>query len=155
MRNSKPAPIDDPEAVYARALKLLARREHSVLELRRKLEQRGCEEAPLEAVLERLGAERLLSDRRFAESYVRGRAERGYGPLRIRAELRERGIDAALADGPLGETGDWTERARAARRKRFGSAVPADYREKARQMRFLQQRGFDGEQIRAALLAHD
>ncbi len=153
MRNSKPtsAPTDDPDAARAQALRLLARREHSVLELRRKLEQRGWRGELLDAVLDSLVEQNLLSDRRFAEVYTRGRIERGYGPLRIRAELRERGIDGGLAEAALAaEAPDWIERARDARLRRFGEALPADYRERARQMRFLQQRGFDSGQIRAA-----
>ncbi len=152
MRKSKPAPTEDPQAARATALRLLARREHSVLELRRKLAQRGFGDGLLETVLDDLVTHNLLSDHRFAEVYARTRIERGYGPLRIRAELRERGIDAALAAAALeAEAPDWTECAREARLRRFGEDAPADYREKARQMRFLQQRGFDGDQIRAAL----
>ncbi len=152
MRKSKPAPTEDPQAALAAALRLLARREHSVLELRRKLEQRGWQGGPLDEVLDSLVDQNLLSDRRFAEVYTRTRIERGYGPLRIRAELRERGIDAALAEAALeAEAPDWSEQARDARLRRFGEAPPADFREKARQMRFLQRRGFDGGHIRAAL----
>ncbi|HHO68381.1 MAG TPA: regulatory protein RecX, partial [Gammaproteobacteria bacterium] len=89
-------------------MRLLARREHSVLELRRKLEQRGWQGGPLDEVLDSLVDQNLLSDRRFAEVYTRTRIERGYGPLRIRAELRERGIDAALAEAALeAEAPDW------------------------------------------------
>ena len=152
MRKSKPAPTEDPQAALAAALRLLARREHSVLELRRKLEQRGWQGGPLDEVLDSLVDQNLLSDRRFAEVYTRTRIERGYGPLRIRAELRERGIDAALAEAALeAEAPDWSEQARDARLRRFGEAPPADFREKVRQMRFLQRRGFDGGHIRAAL----
>ncbi|MCW9059052.1 MAG: recombination regulator RecX [Gammaproteobacteria bacterium] len=141
-----------PADIRARALGLLARREHSRLELARKLRQRGMAGADLEQVLDELAAARLLSDTRFAEEYARSRASRGYGPLRIRAELRERGIDDAGIQAALAELGeDWCQQARAARQRRFGAESPADLKERARQSRFLQQRGFSPEQIRQAL----
>ncbi|HEY9149781.1 MAG TPA: regulatory protein RecX [Gammaproteobacteria bacterium] len=141
-----------PADIRARALGLLARREHSRLELARKLRQRGMAGADLEQVLDELVAARLLSDTRFAEEYARSRASRGYGPLRIRAELRERGIDDAGIQAALAELGeDWCQQARTARQRRFGEESPADLKERARQSRFLQQRGFSPEQIRQAL----
>ncbi len=141
-----------PADIRARALNLLARREHSRLELARKLRQRGMAGADLEQVLNELAAARLLSDTRFAEEYARSRAGRGYGPVRIRAELRERGIDDAGIQAALAELGeDWCRQAREARQRRFGAEPPADLKERARQSRFLQQRGFSPEQIRQAL----
>ncbi len=140
------------QRAYASALRLLARREHSELELRRKLIARSVDTALIEQVLAELLDDNLLSNARFTEVYVRGRFERGYGPARIRAELRERGIDDALQQPALdGLSDDWIESATRQRSKRFGLGYPDDYRERARQMRFLQQRGFSGEQIRAAL----
>ena len=141
-----------PADIRARALNLLARREHSRLELARKLRQRGMAGADLEQVLDELVAARLLSDTRFAEEYARSRVGRGYGPVRIRAELRERGIDDAGIQAALAELGeDWCQQARATRQRRFGAEPPADLKERARQSRFLQQRGFSPEQIRQAL----
>lgn len=103
-------------------------------------------------MLSRLGAERLQDDQRFIESYVRSRAGRGYGPLRVAAELRQRGIaepsiQTALAGGEC----DWVDAARLAYAKKFGSAGPADYRETAKRIRYLEYRGYTQEQIRAAL----
>jgi regulatory protein len=145
---SRPKP--KPEA-YDAAVALLARREHSRAELQRKLTQREHAADDIEAALDALERERLLSDARFAEQFVRGRIERGSGPHKIRAELRERGVaDDVAADALAGHTQAWRERVHEVRRKRFGDAVPADYRERVRQMRFLQTRGFDAEQIRAA-----
>jgi SOS response regulatory protein OraA/RecX len=76
---------------------LLARREHARTELGRKLSQRGFSESLVGEVLDALEAENLLSDRRFTESFVEQRMARGQGPLKIRHELRERGISAELA----------------------------------------------------------
>lgn len=147
-----PEPEDRSVEIEHKLVELLARREHSRLELRRKLEQRGygCDE--VEPVLAELAAQGLQSEARFAEHYARDREQRGYGPVRIRMELRERGIDEALIGTALAELDvDWFAAARAARHKRFGVAAPADFRDRAKQLRFLNNRGFDAEQCRAAL----
>lgn len=134
------------------AVRLLARREHSVHELRQKLRHKGFAAEPVEACLEALQAERLLSDARFAEAYVRMRAGRGYGPVRIRLELDERGVNSELGAQALAEAeADWEALAGQARRKRFGAALPQDFKERARQARFLQYRGFTAEQVRGVL----
>jgi len=131
---------------------LLARREHGRRELRDKLLQRGFEPDRVEQVLAELAGEGLQSDERFTEAYLRQRRERGYGPLRIRQELQQRGIAEALITGAMAcYEGDWSELAWQARCKRFGSVPPADLRERARQTRFLQYRGFSGADIRRAL----
>ena len=128
---------------------LLARREHSELELARKLATRNFDPAVIAATVSELVSEGLLDNARFAESFVHSRYQRGQGPLKIRAELRERGIEdelvaACLEDDEL----HWPELAQQVREKRFGVDQPADYKERTRQMWFLQQRGFSGEQIR-------
>jgi len=135
---------------YATALRLLARREHSELELRHKLATRKFSEAVIESVLVELLDEGLLSNQRFAGIYARGRYERGYGPAKIQAELRERGIDGDLMERTLAELSQlWLDSAARQRHKRFGHRLPDEYLERTKQMRFLQQRGFTGEQIRA------
>lgn len=130
------------------ALDLLARREHSEQELFRKLASRGIEADVTAATISALLAEGLLNNSRFAEAFIHSRFQRGQGPQKIRAELRERGID----DGLIGEyldDGDaqWRELVEQVRVKRFGPAQPASFRERSRQMRFLQQRGFTSGQI--------
>jgi len=137
--------------VQAAALRLLARREHSREELRRKLRRGGHPEALVERVLEALAREGLQDDRRFAEAYLRARRERGYGPLRVAVELRQRGVDRDLVERVLAEQGEgegpWEAVLERARRQRFGAAPPRDEAERARQVRFLQQRGFPLEQV--------
>ena len=97
-------------------------------------------------------AQRLLSETRFVEQFIRQHAGRGHGPVRIRADLRERGVPEAEIEAGLEAAGeDWTAVAREARRRRFGVSPPGDYAGRARQARFLQYRGFTHEQIRAAL----
>ena len=99
--------------------------------------------------LERSG---VLAAARFTESFIRTRAAKGQGPVRIRAELAERGVDAQRIAALLREADvDWIAAAKSVRRKRFGAAPPRDFAERARQARFLQYRGFDGAAISAAL----
>ncbi len=83
---------------------------------------------------------------------VRYRSGRGQGPVRIRAELRDKGIDDVLIEDFL-DPGDrqWWQCAVAVRNKRFGPVSPKEYRERARQMKFLHYRGFTAEQIRGAM----
>ena len=134
------------------AIRLLARREHSVDELRRKLKRRGYAGATIDAVVTSLRDVESVSDVRFAQSFVRVRSARGQGPLRIRAELRERGVTDVLADEVLTVASEfWLARARKARTKRFGEAAPATREDWHRQARFLAQRGYPGDLIRLSL----
>ncbi len=137
-------------------MNLLARREHSTRQLRRKLSARGMDGAVVDDTLAALAEERLLSDERFIESLVRSRIARGYGPLRIQAELREHGIgDEQIGNAVDADAGFWRDRIVDVRRKRFGTAPPSDLNERAKQTRFLQYRGFTSEQIRAAFKQAD
>jgi regulatory protein len=131
-----------------RALRLLARREHSRAELNRKLAAHGSEEE-IANVLIQLETEGLLSDARAAGAYVRTHAGR-FGTARLRQDLRSRGLDPQLADTDFGELDNELERARVVWAKKF-SAAPADAREWARQARFLQSRGFATEIVRKLL----
>ncbi|MFT4170984.1 MAG: recombination regulator RecX [Rhodocyclaceae bacterium] len=135
----------------ARALRLLATREHSQVELRRKLAARAEEGDDIEAVIGRLSETGLQSDERFAESYVRSRAER-VGAGRLKRELSDRGVSAEIVESALAHTLEEDEptRARAVWRKKFGNA-PQDAKEWARQARFLQARGFSADIIRKLL----
>lgn len=138
------------------ALEMLAQREHSAWELWRKLNARGYPSTLIESVLEDLRGENLQSDQRFTESYIRSRVERGFGPYRIAAELKERRIDDTLISDCLTQgVGDWGCRAAKVRRKRFGKALPGSPKEWARQMRFLQYRGFTREQANGVLNGAD
>ena len=142
----------DERTVRTAALALLAGRDFGRCEISERLTGKGYPKAVVEPVLDALTAERLLSEDRFVSHFVSQHAARGHGPMRIRMDLRGRGvepeaIDAALAAAEV----NWSESARATRRRRFGAAPPADLRERAKQARFLQYRGFSSEQIRAAL----
>ncbi|MEX2523493.1 MAG: regulatory protein RecX [Gammaproteobacteria bacterium] len=113
-----------------------------------KLKSRDFPETAVESVVSGLAAEGLQSDERFTESYIHHRIERGYGPLRIRRELQERGVGEDLIEAALESLDtDWQEVAARVREKKFGSTLPPDFKEQSRQSRFLQYRGFSGEQI--------
>jgi len=133
-----------------RALRHLARRDHSRAELARKLAAHGDADE-IEAVIERMGELGLQSDSRYAEAFVRGKAAR-FGSSRLRSELARRGIERDLIDAALaGECVESeAERARTVLRSRF-TEPPADAREWARQARFLQTRGFAPDLIRKLL----
>ena len=147
-------------SLRARALRFLALREHSRLELSRKLSRYvGKTEAEAEAEAETPGALDLLlddlerdgwlSDQRFAEQWVAKRSNR-FGDARIRQELRARGIEADKAAPPLRANGlENSEYARAFElwRRRYGGEAAADLNERARQTRFLMQRGFSGDVV--------
>ncbi len=155
-RRSRPESADPVELTAAdcrrAAMDLLARREHSRVELGRKLSRKGFPAELSEPVLDQLAADRLLDESRFVESFVSSRVRRGQGPVRIGAELRQRGVAEETGDqGVAGADVDWVARARETHRAKFGDAPPVDYREWARQARFLQYRGFTTAQIRAAL----
>ena len=133
-------------------MRLLARREYGRAELLARLRARRGEPGAAEAVVDELAAQGLVSDARFVEALVRNRLERGHGPVRVARELREKGIDDAVIQDALAGLGEeWLARLRTARRKRFGEAPPADFRELAKQIRFLQSRGFTLEQIRTVI----
>lgn len=134
----------------------LARREHGRVELAAKLEAAGFDPTVTDAAIERLVDDGLQSDARYVEAFVRSRIEQGKGPMRIRADLRARGVEDRLIEGGLADCGeDWTALARQVRLKKFGSDTPRAFSDKARQMRFLESRGFEGDQIRAAVSAMD
>ena len=142
----------DERTVRTAALALLAGRDFARNELAHRLLRRGYQAAIVTTVVEGLAAQRLLSESRFVEQFIRQHAGRGHGPVRIRVELRERGVaQGDIDEGLAAATEDWAGIARETRRKRFGLSPPGDYRERARQARFLQYRGFSAEQVRAAL----
>lgn len=139
-------------AVRRSAMDLLARREHACFELERKLLRRYPRPL-IKEVIERLADEGLQSDERFAESYVRQRAGRGYGPARIQRELQERGVEDNLAASTVAVSGiDWHDIARQAVEKKYGALVtPLPLVEKARILRFLAYRGFSREHLPTVL----
>jgi len=134
------------------ALNLLAMREHSRAELTRKLASRAESEEQLQALLDELERAGYLSEQRFVESLIRRRASR-FGSRVIERELREHHVDDEVSGPLLRELAEGDrQRALAVWRKRFRDA-PRTLEERARQQRFLANRGFDGETIAAVMRA--
>ena len=107
-------------------------------ELRRKLARHDFDAEQIVAVLDDLEHDGSLSDQRFSEQYAQARRGRGYGPVRIREELRQRGVEDTLAsDAVMLSDPDWRACAEAARRRKFAGDPPRKYRDRARQARFL------------------
>ena len=141
----------DPKEARKKAMDLLARREHAFDELCRKLEKAGFDADVAADAIARLRDEGLQSDERFVDSFVQSRINQGKGPERIRAELGQKGVRDAVIEQALENSGaDWYAMAREIRVGKFGAESPADFKEKARQMRFLQYRGFETDHIQSA-----
>jgi len=135
-----------------KALDLLSRREHSVAELRAKLVMRDFDPSAIDVAIDTLVQDGLLSDDRFAAAFVASRIRKGQGPIKIHGELKQRGVADELIAKHLKQADvNWVQLARSVQHRKYGATRSTEYREQARQSRFLQQRGFSGEQIRAAI----
>lgn len=140
------------QSITARAVNLLSRREHSQLELRTKLRKAEFELNEINDTIEKLAKADIQSDDRFAENYLRYRSQRGFGSVKIRLELQERGVGSHIINAALDQAEiDWFELVVTVRHKRFGEQVPEDLKDRAKQQRFLQYRGFTHEQINESL----
>ena len=137
---------EQTDRLRQKALRLLAMRDHSRVELARKLAPLGTPEE-VEVTLDRMAELGLQSDRRYAEAWVRGKASR-FGTSRLKQELARRGVDADTVADVLneGELSSDIDRARAIWTSKFGTPA-TDRKEWARQARFLQGRGFSSEII--------
>lgn len=150
MMHSRRSPRPGASA-YDKALGLLARREHSLFELRRKLGQGGYPAEEIKEALERLEASRYQDNGRFAEALLRNRIQQGYGPVRIRVELRSHGLgDQEIAILIDEAEVDWEQLARHQLLRHYGSEAAPTPAERQRRRQYLQRRGFSGAQIRAA-----
>jgi regulatory protein len=137
-------------------LRLLASREHSPGELRGKLRARGYADQEIERLLDELGARGLVSEDRTARAYVEERARKGFGPVRIRQELRRKGLSDDVIEPCLQRSSrEWREAMIAAHDKKFGRCEAAEAKEQARRARFLEYRGFPTDLIAAFLLREE
>ena len=130
---------------YAAALKMLMRREHSKLELRQKLNLKDFDDAVINDSISLLAEQKYQSDERFSEAFILMRFKQGRGPIKISMELKSRGIsefDLTLFN--------WFELAKDVKYKKFGDSKFLDYKEKSKQKRFLQSRGFGFDEINQA-----
>ena len=130
---------------YSAGLKMLMRREHSKLELFQKLQTKGFDVDVVNSSISKLVQQNYQSDDRFSEAFILMRFNQGKGPVKIASELKMRGINTF----DLSQF-DWFELAREIRQRKFGNASSLDYKEVAKQKRFLQSRGFNLDQINQA-----
>ena len=139
------------QTLRERALQWLARREHTRVELARKLSSYAESPEEIEQLLDELTASRLLSDARYAEARVHTRSAR-FGNVRLAQELHAAGVDGEVVDQALGEADDELTRAADVWQRKYGRAgLPTDAAERLRQTHFLMRRGFTGETIRRVL----
>ncbi|MDM7323285.1 MAG: regulatory protein RecX [Gammaproteobacteria bacterium] len=138
------------------ALRLLTRREHAAAELVRKLEQRGLARDKAREVVAELREAGWQSDVRYASEFASAHAARGDGPLKIRAALQARGVgEREIGEALASLEVDWLAQARQVRAKRFGVTLPSAPADQARQLRFLQTRGFPPAIARQAVGSTD
>ena len=149
------APEDHPDdlrewerqvaVVRDRALRLLGQREHSIKQLTTKLRRKGFDEDVVAMAVGQLTESDVQSNERFAEALVRRRVDRGYGPMYIRSELREAGIDDDVSDDVLSRSAEfWMDVATRVREKKYGDLDAVDWNTQAR---FLARRGFPADLI--------
>ncbi len=131
-------------------LRLLSRREHSQQELLNKITGKGFERSEIQLIIDDLAEQGWQSDFRFAESYARFRVKKGYGPIKISYELRQRGIEYFdLESVVLDFADDWSEILEQVYRKKYTDDKILTNKEYVKRCKFLQQRGFSNEMIRA------
>lgn len=123
-------------------MQMLARREHSVFELTQKLNTKEFESCDIEAAIATLIAQDYQNDERFTTDFIQMRFNQGKGPIKIGIDLRQRGIEQFDLSGF-----DFYTLACKIRERKFGQEVPSGFKEKAKQQRFLQSRGFNFEHI--------
>lgn len=134
--------------LFARGVRLLAMREHSVKEMTHKLFEKSEGSDATHAVVDELIAKKYLSDERFTEAYVRARGNRGFGPVKIKAELKNKGVSSHLIQEHLDEgAAIWFDSAQAQYQKKYGDAPICDYSAWTKRARFMQSRGFTMEHI--------
>jgi regulatory protein len=147
------AQLDPIVAIRHRAMDLLARREHSYLELQQKLNNKfpGSTDQ-VDQVVCRLQQDNLQSDERFAEVFLSSRVSKGQGPHRVSLELQQRGVNKSLAEAVVAKSGvDWFDLAADVMTKKYGDNPCNGFKERAKRSNFLHYRGFSSEQISACL----
>ena len=152
---TKRKPPSEPQTdAYARGIGLLSRREHSARELKTKLARKGHTKDEIGDAVGRLAERKYQSDDRFGVTIARTRVAQGYGPARIRAELKSHGLsDAAVRAAIEATEADWLVIAAHQLRRRFGGKASADSDERGRRAQFLLRRGFDPATVRAVTRA--
>ena len=138
--------LDEPKEIRLKIMDFLSRREHSSKEIYKKMSGKVVSKEMLLESIEELKRDGLLSDERFAESYLQSRKRRGFGPLRIKSELIQRGIKENLFDS-LEKEIDWSSSAFDALKKKVNGEAPQETKEILKLKNFLNYRGFEFQDI--------
>ena len=138
--------LDEPKAIRLKIMDFLSRREHSSKEIYQKMSRKVESKEMLLESIEELERDGLLSDERFAESYFQSRKRRGFGPLRIKSELIQRGVKENLFYS-LEKEIDWSSNALDALKKKLNGKVPQETKEILKLKNFLNYRGFEFQDI--------
>lgn len=143
-------------SIFDQALSLLSHREHASKELAKKLKIKGHTEEEIALTIELLQEINYLNDERFAEIFVRSRISKPLGANRILQELIQKGVNSTLAKETVNNAeADWFELAKQLKERRFGEEITSDFKEKGKQSRYLQYRGFNFDEIKYALSPKD
>ena len=138
--------LDEPKAIRLKIMDFLSRREHSSREILNKMSNRVESKEMLLDSIKELVDDGLLSDERFAESYFQSRKNKGYGPLRIRNELKQRGVGDQIFY-PLSDEIEWSEFALEALKKKVRGDMPTETKDILKLKKFLNYRGFEFQDI--------
>jgi len=150
--DSKDSKFLDLKFARKKAMDFLALREYGQKELINKLRSKGFSDEVSSSVVERLTEDGLQNDSRFIESFIRSRIKQGKGQLKITQELEQKNLPSQSIFRALDNLDmNWLELAHEVRIKKFGNNLPDDFKKKAKQIRFLQSRGFENEIIRKIL----
>ncbi len=133
--------IPTGSALRSLAFALLAKREYSQADLKQKLLSYGAQADEIQTLLDELAQSNYQSDQRMAGMLVRSQIRQGRGPARIQQALQKHAIEKELAQDDLDEI-DWFQQALAVKIKKFGTEIALEQKQKAKQIRFLQYRGY-------------
>ncbi|MBV9575011.1 MAG: regulatory protein RecX [Gammaproteobacteria bacterium] len=140
--------MNNTNNIWQIVLRLLARRDYSQQEIKQKLYAKGHEQQEVEKIIDDLVKAGMINNKRFTENYIHWRSGKGYGPKRIYVELQARGIpDETIAEHLNITDNAWFNKAHQLWLKHFKGKQPANFKERIKQLRFLQYRGFTQEQI--------
>ena len=145
--------LDNSKSVRLKIMDFLARREHTTKEIYKKLEKRVESLDVLEDEINKLVEEGLIDNERFAEQYIHSRSFKGYGPLRIKQELKQKGVEENIGHSLMTDR-DWTSLAHQVLKKKAGNKLPEETKELLKIKKFLSYRGFDFSHIEKALILY-
>ena len=151
-RKPKQPPANEYQRLFAKGIRLLSMREHSVREITTKLSVKCESMDTMYAVIDDLVEAKYLCDRRFTESFIRSKQNRGFGPSKINGDLKNKGINSILIDEFLDQNSAiWMDIAISQYQKKYGDTPVIDYKTWAKRARFMQSRGFSMEHIQVTV----